>query len=220
MEENKCLSPKLKARGVIPEKVSDLDNDLKFITAKELENIIFANQVGAYTGEVGEEIEVIVDNLYKTIGVRVLKSIEDQLTKLLPKSNGLIKEGNYVLKATVSGQQPIFVFSEESSLLSTNYYYGNVSVGAENITEDVIKTLSNGGPVKEDKEYTYSTYKQYQVFAYPVKFGALSSIEHVQTGFNVLELFNLVEVKVGELDYYVYVSETPSTGEYTYRFKY
>ena len=215
-----CLSVEQKARGVLPTRVSQLENDKEYITAEDLKEIVWADKTGEYSGVKNESVEVIVDSLRHKIEAKLLKTFEDDLKKILPKDQNGFIDGLYSLRAVVSEGNPIFSFSLEGQQLSANYYYGNVSVDSSSITEEIIRTLSNGGADKGEREYTYNTYKQRQVFSYPASFGKLSEIEHIQTGFNVMELFELVELTVGGVIYYVYISETPSTGEYTYKFIY
>jgi hypothetical protein len=220
MPDEKELKIERKARGVIPSKLSELINDLDFITAKDLENIIFANQTGNYTGLSGEEAEVVVDNLKRTIGVIILKTFEDHLKELLPKEADRYSDGIYLLKAEVKQGSPVFSFIKNEASLNGPYYYGNTSAEPQYLTESLIKSLSNGGEGKGDREYNYSSYKQRQVLAYPAEYGLLSEIKHLQSGINVIDLFTKVDLVVGGIDYYVYISQSTSTGEYTYKFSY
>lgn len=221
MAEKECMGVSMKAKGVIPSKVSELENDLKYITEEQLKDIIWKNESGEYTGLSDDRVKVIVDNLYKTIKVELLKTLEDDLVTLLPKKEGNPVDGTYLLKAVVSNNSPVFSFLDGKDLIKTTpYYYGNVSVNSSDLTEDIIKSLSNGGDERGDREYTYYSYKQYQVFAYPSSFGKLSDITSAQAGIDIIEIFDLVTVWVDGTEYYAYVSMRPSTGEYTYKFVY
>ena len=222
MVDKECLGVSQRSRGVIPTRVSDLENDLEFISREDLEKIVESSTTGEYTGAVDPEgnTEVIVDNLYKTIRVKLLRKIEDSLEKLLPVENGKLKDGGFILSASVEQGKAFFGFSESSYIIPANYYYGNTSSALSDIAEADILSLSNGGSTKEDKEYTYFTYKQYQVFAYPSRFGELSEIRLGKTGLNVIDLFSRKELKVNGLDYYVYESEASVTGDFVYKFIY
>lgn len=220
-EVKNCLTPERKSRGVIPEKVSELENDAKYITQDELEKMAFESIKGTYTGASTEEAEVIVDNLYRTIKVRLLKSLEDDLKTLLPQRGGNFQEGVYLLKAVVSGNSPAFSFLESGDIIKTNpYFYGNVSVDSTGLTDEIVKSLSNGGDKRENKTYTYHSYKQRQVFAYPADYGELSSISLVKVGIDVIDLFEKVRLVINGVNYLAYISINSSTGEYEYRFTY
>lgn len=209
-----------RARGVIPTKVSDLQNDLNFITKEDFENFILSSQEGSFTGLTNEGVEVIVDNLKRTIEAKLVKSFEESLSGLVPYSNGKYSDGTYLLKATVSNGEISFRFAESDSSLIKRYYYGSTTVEPEYISESIIKSLNNGGEGKGDREVTFSSYKQRQIFAYPAEYGQLKRIDHIQSGMEVTSLFERYTVDVGGVAYLVYVSHSVSTGEYTYKFSY
>lgn len=220
MDGEKTLEIKRKARGVIPSRVSELENDLEYITKEDLKDIVLANQVGNYTGISDEDVKVVVDNLYKTIKVEILKTLQDDLKKLLPTEDGNIKDGGYMLKAFVSSQAASFRFVEETFAIPSVYYFGCSSVGKDSITDSIVTNLTSEKSTKITKEVSYLANKQYQVFAYPEHFGKLSKIIHLQSGLEVTNGFALKEMLISGYIYYVYISEIPSTGDYTYRFIY
>lgn len=220
MPDNTKPSVERKARGVIPTKVSDLQNDLGFITKEDFEEFIISTGEGSFSGVANNGIAVVVDNLKRTIEAKLIKSFEESLSDLLPYLNGKYSDGTYLLRATVSNGEVSFRFAESDSSLVKRYYYGSTTVEPEYLSESIIRSLNNGGEGKGDREFTFSSYKQRQVFAYPAEYGPLKRIDHIQSGMEVTSLFERYTVDVGGVTYLAYVSHSVSTGEYTYKFSY
>lgn len=213
-----CLKVGTRARGTIPNKVSDLENDLKFVTEKQLSDVIIEAQAG-YNGIDNETAEVRVDNLNRTIEV-IAKG--DDLKSTLPRDDeGKPIEGEYSLTAVVDDEGNIsFVWSKGAVVVSP-YYYGTVSKTADSLTPADIMALTADGTTKGDREYTFNPLRERVVFAYPAGFGQLSRIILVSTiEFNVTDSFQLVNMDIGGVPYYVYISYNASTGNYDYQFKY
>ena len=117
MSNKECPNIRQNVRGVIPSKVSDLENDAKYITEDDLRGIVISSETGEYTGLSDEKTKVVVDNLYKTIKVELLKTIQDDLKTLLPVVNGSLAVGSYLLKADVFGDTPVFSFLESGNII-------------------------------------------------------------------------------------------------------
>lgn len=221
MSKSCSVKPRSQVRGVIPTKVSDLENDLQFVSQEQLDRI--ANLTG-YTGKDSDTTTVLVDNLARTI--EVIAKL-DLLTNSLPKdTNGNFKDGTYLLRASVANGIPVLEWGESSGSGSGTsgiglYYYGQVEVSSlDELTGDLVKGLSPDGPIKGDREFKFTSKNQRQVFAYPKDFGELSSIVHKETGFNVTGSFEVIDLVIDGIPYYIYISYNPSTGSYTYQFKY
>ena len=222
------LKPRTQARGVIPEKVSDLENDLLFITRKELDEI---TNLGGYTGLENDTAKVEVDNTYKTIEV----FSKDNLKQKLPKnSSGEYVDGTYTLRASVVNGIPTIEWRSSSEPVEPDtpdepveptptdyYYYGLVNIDeVEDLTSSLVKGLTKVNSIKADKEYKFVASNQRAVMAYPSKFGELSSIVHKETGFTVTSMFERINLNIDGVAYYAYISYNPSTGTYTYKFSY
>lgn len=220
MSEKNCsrsLRPRTQARGVIPEKVSDLQNDVPFVSREELEALAKLN---GYTGKKNKTAEVVVDNIEKTIEV-FCKG--DDLKETLPKDEtGVYLDGTYTLRAVVVNGVPALQWVDSSEpIVISPYYYGLVEIDSvEDLTTDIVKGLIQDGLEKSNKEYQFTSKNQRQVMAYPAKFGELSSIIHKETGFTITTMFEKVDLIIDGVAYYAYISYNPSTGTYTYLYNY
>ena len=96
------------------------------------------------------------------------------------------------------------------------YYTGVSTTGT--LTETDIKALTKKVETKGSKTINYTTSQSYMVFAYPVSYGAISSIID-QNGFNVTDSFVRNTVTVNSVEYYVYISNQCS-GSYSMKFNY
>lgn len=93
-------------------------------------------------------------------------------------------------------------------------YYGVVSSDVASPDETHIKELY--GILKSTKEYAASPISAAYariVYAYPKSFGTISSIIDTSYGLNYEDSFTLTEVKVDNIDYYVYTQTDPSSIE-------
>lgn len=213
-----CLKVGTRARGTIPNKVSDLENDLEFVTEKQLDEVIIKAQAG-YHGLENETAKVEVDNLNRTIEV-IAKG--DDLKSTLPKDDeGKYIEGEYSLTAVVDLNGNVEFKWSKGAVVVSPYYYGAVSKAVTDLTSADIMALSSDGTIKGDRSYTFDVTKQRVVFAYPAGYGELNRIILVSTiEFNVTDSFQLVNMDIGGVPYYVYISYNSSTGTYNYQFKY
>lgn len=221
MSEKNCsrsLRPRTQARGVIPEKVSDLQNDVPYVSREELESIA---KVNGYKGKKNKTAEVVVDNVEKTI--EVFATGEDIKDFLPTDTSGEYLDGTYNLRATVVNGVPTlqWVEVETGPIIISPYYYGLVDIATiSDLTDDIVKELIQDGLDKSDKEYQFVSKNQRQVIAYPAKFGELSLIQHKETGFTITSMFEKVDLVIDGVAYYTYISYNPSTGTYTYIYKY
>ena len=92
------------------------------------------------------------------------------------------------------------------------------------IDNDAIQAMTKMVEIKSDKHYTYTTYNQCMIIAYPKQYGELSKIVDAN-GFNMLAAFNKQEVKVScfdesEQDYFVYCSAACTVSQFEMSFKY
>ena len=213
---SKVLRPRTQARGVIPEKVSDLLNDAKYVTQEDLETLVKVE----YTGKKNDTAEVIVNNIEKTIEVFSKgENIKDSLPK---EDDGRYSDGVYALQATVVDGVPVLQWVVSSGEIVTSpYYYGLVTLDSiDSLTSDIVKSLTQDGIKKENKEYRFVSKKQRQVMAYPAKFGKLSSIIHVESGINITTMFNILDLIIDGVGYYVYINHISNTGTFTYSYNY
>ena len=107
--------------------------------------------------------------------------------------------------------------SKSVSYTFVSPYYVGVS-STDTLTETDIKALTKKVETKGNKTINYTTKQSYMVFAYPVSYGAISSIID-QNGFNVTDSFVRNTVTVNSVEYYVYCSNQCS-GTYTMKFNY
>lgn len=213
-----CLKVGTRARGTIPNKVSDLENDLKFVTEKQLDEVIIEAQAG-YNGLENETAKVEVDNLNRTIEV-IAKG--DDLKSTLPKDEeGKYVEGEYSLTAVVDENGNVRFVWSNGPIISNPYYYGVTDKAIADLTSADIVVLTPDGTKKGDREYTISPYRERVVFAYPAEFGELDRIILVSTiEFNVTDSFQKLSMEISGTTYLVYISYNASTGTYNYQFKY
>lgn len=220
MGKSCSVKPRSQARGIIPSKVSELENDIPFVTEEQLRRI--ADTTG-YSGSENDTAKVEVDNLTRTISVLVKPEL---IIGSLPKDEkGNFIDGSYLLCAAVVDGVPKLNWVEATDsgegVVISPYYYGQVSIGSlEDLTAQHIKDLTKDGLTKSNREYTFESVKQRQVLAYPSKFGELSTIIHKQTGFPVTSAFEKINMTIDGVSYLVYISYNPSTGTYTYNFNY
>lgn len=93
-------------------------------------------------------------------------------------------------------------------------YYGTVGGDVSTPSEEQIKNLY--GVLKSTKEYSASSLSASYakiVYAYPKSFGAVTSIVDTSYGLNYEDSFTLIEMKVDDIDYYVYTQTEPSSIE-------
>ena len=107
--------------------------------------------------------------------------------------------------------------SKSISYTFVSPYYTGVS-STDTLTETDITALTKKVETKSNKTINYTTKQSYMVFAYPVSYGAISSIID-QNGFNVTTSFTKSTVNINETYYYVCCSNKCS-GSYTMTFKY
>ena len=214
-----CLKVGTRARGTIPNKVSDLENDLKFVTEKQLDKVIIEAQAG-YHGLENETAKVEVDNLNRTIEV-IAKY--DDLKKTLPKdSQGYYIQGTYSLSAIVDNLGKVrFVWSSSGPIVTAPYYYGVTNKSISEITPAEILSLPTDGTAMGDREYTFNPVRERVIFACPANFGELDKIVLISVmDFDVTDSFQKLTMTLNGVDYYIYVSYNSSTGSYNYKFKY
>lgn len=213
---NEPLTTRTQTRGVLPKKVSDLPNDIGYVTREELDSF---TEITGYTGKSTVGADVSVDNTNKTIEVNPKV---DFIFDTLPKDrDGKFIDGDYFLCTTVIDGVPNLYWLTLSLPVKGPYYYGQVKVNSlDEITPNLIKNLSQDGFEKSDKEYIFISNKQRQVMAYPAEFGELSSIVHKETGIDIIKAFEKLSLIIDGVRYYVYVTYNPSTGAYTYLYNY
>ena len=88
------------------------------------------------------------------------------------------------------------------------FYYGVTSTVLKDIQESDVKSLSKDVSAKGKKKYSYTSDNQYCLFAYPKKYGLLTSILD-SNNFENVESMDYTEVTVGGIPYYVYQTQTP-----------
>lgn len=244
MEDCNCLRVGIGAKGTIPDKVSQLENDLEFVTKKQLEKVIIEGG-GYFEGLENDTAKVIVDNVDRTIEVEVkpqtFEGVEsptavvtvdneartisvkaEELKSYLPKDGtGKFMPGTYSLRATVTSEGiPTFDWIPEVVTLSP-YYYGVTDKAISLFTDADLKRLTPDGTTKGDRTLDFSQVKQRTVFGYPASFGSLTAI--MLKGvieINAISSFEKVTLTVDGVIYYVYMSYNTSTGNYRYEFKY
>ena len=204
-KETNCLRVNARTRGAVPQKVSDLVNDVPYVSRDELEKTLV--DVGAgYKGISNDSADILIDNLARTIEVVV----KDQLRRYFPvdQNTGLIPDGNYTLSAMVSGGEPTYIWST-GAIQSAPYYHGWTKLEVANLTAEDILSLERDDSTKSDKEYTFHEASQARVvMAYPASYGTLSKIVYLAGGmeFNVIDIFDIVNLVINDTPYLVYVS--------------
>lgn len=121
---------------------------------------------------------------------------------------------NTVFKAVVTDGK---LSSESSKTVKfvSNSYYGTVDSTVSEPKESEIKVLQNK-TLKDVKDLTYSGINMDYgkvVYAYPVSFGALTSIKDPVNNYNYFSSFARTTTKVDNIDYYVYTQIDPSASE-------
>lgn len=96
-------------------------------------------------------------------------------------------------------------------------YYGTV-LSVDDIDADTIRTLDTINQVKSDVTESFTVEDGYCVFAFPAGYGHLSSIVD-SIGYEYISSFNVLEVNINSLPYYVYVSDKATITAYQYTFK-
>jgi hypothetical protein len=99
-------------------------------------------------------------------------------------------------------------------------YYGvvNSNVGIENITESIVLAF-NGKIIeaKGNKIVPFTTSAERMVFAYPKKYGLLSSIID-PNGFNIINSVDVVTLTIKNVEYYVYMNNANTNTNFELEF--
>lgn len=97
------------------------------------------------------------------------------------------------------------------------YYCGVIDANTD-ITASLILGLTEKIEAKETKNYSYTTTSnQCAVIAYPASYGELKEIKDPN---NFTQIWDMYEVTINEVAYYVYVSTAAAAENCTYKFSY
>ena len=162
-------------------------------------------------------------DLYK--GSTLLASLTDEITSAgttVTFSNlSDLLDGNtnttYTLKVSEENGTEDVVTDTETYTFVNPYYYGVISKDAE-ITEALVTGLTENVVSKGTRNYTYTTTsEQCSLIAYPKSYGVIKSIKD-PNGFT--QNWTQYTIKVGGVDYYVYVSGAAAATGCKYTFSY
>ena len=131
-----------------------------------------------------------------------------------------LKEGYYKIIVTDSEGMYIEVFSQAINFYLP-YYYGVVeeNITKDNITVDMVKSMTKKVDAAESKTCIYNTNNQRMVFAYPASQGPLTSILD-GNGFENIRAFNSTVVNIDNKEYYVYLNEPNTNSNFKMTYKY
>lgn len=99
-------------------------------------------------------------------------------------------------------------------------YYGvvNSNIGVGNITESIVLAF-NGKIIeaKGNKVVSYTTHAEKMVFAYPKKYGSLSSIID-PNGFDIIKSVDVVTLTIKNVEYYIYMNNANTNTDFKLEF--
>ena len=170
------------------------------------------------TFEIGSTISAPITfnwNYNKDITTQTLTdcTLADETVRTATYNTDITTNKTFTLSAS-DGKNNV---SKSVSYTFVSPYYVGVS-STDTLTETDIKALTKKVETKGSKTINYTTSQSYMVFAYPVSYGAISSIID-QNGFNVTDSFVRNTVTVNSVEYYVFISNQCS-GTYKMKFSY
>ena len=206
---------------------------------------VSASLVYSPTGNIYERGQIVTISQLKTTVTKKTESILDisfyKNNSLLKKETTSVINGgdfNYTFTSeTVTTSIPntyfqVKVTDASKKIVTANtvalnfyypYYYGVIGVNDE-VTQELIKSLTKNVVAKGTKTYTFNTDYQRMVIAYPKSYGRLKSILDTN-GFEQLNSFMCIELPIVGLDkttqtYYVYVNDASTNTNFKMSFYY
>lgn len=204
-KDTEYLKVETRTRGVLPQKLSELENDVPYATKEDLDKVVVKGGNG-YTGLETNATKVEVDNIERTIGV-TLKDVWVDYFDIDPLT-GKIPDGNYILSATVENGKPTY-FWAMGGIVTSAYYYGWTQKAIDGFMADDLLAMEKDDSAKSDKSYLYHVADQARVvMAYPASYGSLSKIIYTSEGqeFNIISTFEIKNLLIDGTPYLVYIT--------------
>ena len=183
------------------------------------------------TFEKGTTQNVSTATVSITLGSKQITSIkvlDSSNNVLAEKTSGITTSNSFTLNKSVTNNTNFKAIVTDGTTSKTvtsgtftfvnPYYYGAINDGAT-LTETLIKGLTKSISSKGTKTFTITMNQQKAVVAYPSSYGNLTKILD-ENSFNVTDTFVKNTLTIDNVNYYVYVLNTPATSTMKYTFSY
>jgi hypothetical protein len=185
------------------------------------------------TYEKGDTVKITSVTVGITMGSRTIQSLKlyksDKTTLLGEKTSGIGTSNTFTLTSPLETGTSITFYAEasdgtETKTTSNSFlsfydatYYGVLDSGytlSSGLITGKTKTLKSS----KNNAFSFNADGQHPFVAYPASYGELSSIKD-GNGFECIGDFAKTSITINKVSYYVYVTKSITTGNYTYEFK-